>query len=76
MKTDPLKKLGARVRALRHAQNMTAEALAKKAGIATSFLSEIENGHTDMSLQRACVLALVLNTSVGYLAHGEKGKYR
>ena len=63
--------LGTRIKTLRKAQGLTQVALAKRAGIVQSSLSEIERGETKKGFGETIVrLARALNTSPEWLTTG------
>jgi transcriptional regulator with XRE-family HTH domain len=65
---DPaLKRLGERVRALRHERHISQEALADSAGIARSYMSGIERGVRNCSVLHILRIAKALKVSVGDL---------
>lgn len=59
--------VGSRIKKLRKQQSLTLRELSDKVGISISFLSDIENGRSNPSLERLKQLAKVLNTTIGYL---------
>lgn len=59
--------VGQRIKALRKQQNMTLRELSQKVGISISFLSDIENGRSNPSLERLKEIAEALDTTVSYL---------
>jgi len=65
--------IGERIKALRKENNMTLRELSKKIGISVSFLSDIENGRSNPSLERLKDIAEGLGTTVSYLL-GENDK--
>ncbi len=60
-------KVGIRIKALRKEKKITLKELAEKADISISFLSDIENGRSNPSLERLEEIAKALNTSISYL---------
>ena len=56
-----LKKIGQRIVALRDEQGLTQEDLAGRAEMDRSYLSEIENGHKNLSVVSLCRLAEALD---------------
>lgn len=59
--------VGQRIKALRQQHNMTLRELSQKVGISISFLSDIENGRSNPSLERLKEIAEALDTTVSYL---------
>lgn len=59
--------IGSRIKKLRKQQNLTLKELSEKVGISISFLSDIENGRSNPSLERLKQLAKALNTTIGYI---------
>lgn len=59
--------VGKRIRALRKSKGMTLEQLADKINLSISFLSDIENGRSNPSLDRLCDLAKALETRASFL---------
>ncbi|WP_374475504.1 helix-turn-helix domain-containing protein [Zoogloea sp.] len=64
-------RFGARIKALRRAQGLSQEAFADKCGFARSYMSRIERGGANPSLDAVEVLALALGVSVASLFEGE-----
>ena len=58
------KAIGKRVKIARIRADLTQEALAEKAGLSITHMSNIENGHSKLSLPMAVALANVLSVSV------------
>ena len=59
-------KIGYRVKDLRNRQRLTLKELAKKTGLTTSFLSQLERDLTSPSVSSLEKIAEALNTQVGY----------
>lgn len=55
--------IGARIRAIRKAKQLSQETLAEKVGISVTHMSHIETGNTKMSLSVLVLLALALDVS-------------
>ena len=51
---------------------ITQDDLAEKSGVSKSFISELENGHTNPSIVVVEKIAKALKTKPGWLAFGEK----
>ncbi|MFN2475340.1 MAG: helix-turn-helix domain-containing protein [Chthoniobacterales bacterium] len=62
--------LGSRIREQRLKQELTQEALADSAGIATQLLSAIERGTEDLPLETLLRLATSLHTTAAELCDG------
>jgi len=59
--------VGKRIKALRRQKKLTLNELSRKVGISISFLSDIENGRSNPSLERLKDIAEALDTSVSFL---------
>ncbi|WIF94456.1 helix-turn-helix domain-containing protein [Caminicella sporogenes] len=59
--------VGKRIRKLRKERGLSLKELSKKTDISISFLSDIENGRSNPSLERLKDIARGLNTTVSYL---------
>lgn len=59
--------VGSKIKALRKQKNYTLKDMNSKTGISVSFLSDIENGRSNPSLDRLTDIANALDTSVSYL---------
>ena len=57
-------RLGEAIKRRRLKDGLSQEALAAKAGLHTTFLSELENGHKDLRLSTLCKVANGLGVSV------------
>jgi transcriptional regulator with XRE-family HTH domain len=62
--------IGARIRQRRRELNLTQEALAERAGLSKSFMSEIEGGHTPASGLVYLRLAEELDVSIQWVLQG------
>ncbi len=69
-KHPALKKVGVRIRELRHQQGLSQEALADLAGIGRSYMSGIERGVRNCSTLHLLRLAKALGVRVGDLFPG------
>jgi transcriptional regulator with XRE-family HTH domain len=58
---------GARVRSLREATGLSQEKLAEKSGLHRTYISSIERGQRNVSLQNIHALSAALGVSVGEL---------
>lgn len=67
-------KIGYRIRDLRIQQRITLKELAKKTGLTTSFLSQLERDLASPSVSSLEKIAKDLNTKVGYFFEKEEGK--
>lgn len=67
-------KIGYRIKDLRTRQRVTLKDLAKKTGLTTSFLSQLERDLTSPSVHSLEKMARALNTNVAYFFEGEKRK--
>jgi transcriptional regulator with XRE-family HTH domain len=65
--------IGINVRKLRNSKSLSQEELAFKAGIDRSYLSEIENGHKNLSVIMLEQIAAALGAKVTQLFAGYKG---
>ena len=68
--TTALRAFGLNVRRKREAQKLTQEALAEKAGLHPTYLSGVERGVRNPSLQILFRLARALDSSVSELSQG------
>ncbi|QIB27929.1 helix-turn-helix domain-containing protein [Caloranaerobacter azorensis] len=59
--------VGKRIKMLRKERGLSLKELSKKTDISISFLSDIENGRSNPSLERLKDIARGLNTTVSYL---------
>jgi len=66
--------LGNRIKTLRRKHQLTLRELSKKIDISISFLSDIENGRTNPSLERLTLIAKALNVSISYLLGEDENK--
>ena len=64
-------RFGTAVRQRRKEQKMTQAALASKAGISRSYLSDVERGQESISLERADRIAKALNCDLADLLKGD-----
>jgi transcriptional regulator with XRE-family HTH domain len=64
--------IGINVRKLRNSKSLSQEELAFKAGIDRSYLSEIENGHKNLSVVMLEQIAAALDVKIAALLHGHK----
>ncbi len=62
--------IGQRIISLRKAQKMTQAQLAERAGLDRSFVSEIENGHKNISVSTLGKIAKALDTTMSALLEG------
>lgn len=67
-------KIGTKIKELRIRQRATLKDLAKKTGLTTSFLSQLERDLTSPSVSSLEKIAQALNTKVGYFFEREEGK--
>jgi transcriptional regulator with XRE-family HTH domain len=72
----PTETVGARIRALRLAANMTQDELAEKLEVSRSAIAQWETGRAGQGRENLERVAKVLNTSLGYLVSGETGSLR
>jgi ribosome-binding protein aMBF1 (putative translation factor) len=70
--TATCRNFGRRVRTLRTRQGWTLERLAERAGMHTTYLSSIENGHRNPTLNIISHLATALNVELSELFEGLK----
>ncbi len=66
--------LGSRLRDLRRRRKMTLEELAKRTGLTSSFLSQVERNITSPSVKSLRDIATALNTKVGCFFEEERGR--
>ena len=59
--------IGRRVKFYRKIANLTQAEVAEKLGISVSYISQIECGHTDVSLKRLDEIANTINTNIELL---------
>lgn len=67
-------KIGTRIKDLRTRQRITLKELAKKTGLTTSFLSQLERDLTSPSVSSLEKIAEALNTKAGYFFEREEAK--
>ncbi|MDP2831315.1 MAG: XRE family transcriptional regulator [Candidatus Omnitrophota bacterium] len=67
-------KIGSRIKDLRIQQRITLKELAKKTGLTTSFLSQLERDLTSPSISSLEKISGALNTKVGYFFEKEERK--
>lgn len=67
-------KIGTRIKNLRNQQRITLKDLAKKTGLTTSFLSQLERDLTSPSVSSLEKIAQALNTKIGYFFEREGDK--
>ncbi len=70
MPRDICKPFGLRIRELRGRQRWSQEELAFRAGMAASYLSDVENGKKELCLRKMNKLAKALDVSLAYLMRG------
>ncbi len=63
--------VGERIREAREKRGLTQEKLAEKTGLSKGFLSDVENGNSDISSDNLLKLADVLGANLDYLLRGE-----
>ena len=71
-----MRTIGANVKAYRTARGMTQEALAEKAGISTSFCTNIERGNKAISILVLYDLADALGVTPNHLIYGSVENHR
>ena len=67
-----IKESGKRIKKLRKGMGFTQEQLAEKVGLSTVMVSSIERGVTGTSIDTMGMIAVVLKSSVDYIAFGKK----
>lgn len=72
-KQPPTETVGARIRALRLAANMTQDEFAAKLNVSRSAIAQWETDRAGQIRENMEKIAKVLNTSLGYLVSGETG---
>lgn len=65
--SEVLLKIGRKIQNIRFAEKISQEELAYRAGMHTSYLSNIENGKRNVSAINLCKIAKALNKEVGDL---------
>ena len=75
-KTESRIEFGKRLRYIRREQKITIEALAEKAGLATSYVASVERGERNLGLENIIALAQALNVSPSELLPGIHHKKR
>lgn len=65
-----VKAMGRRIAELREERGWTQKELAEKAGLSVTFLSEVENGRTNISSAKLLLIADALDTTMDFLARG------
>lgn len=76
MENDAQRQFGETVRQLRKEAGLSQEELARKAGINRTYLSDVERGERNISLQNIVRLATALNTTPGELLSGLPEEHR
>jgi transcriptional regulator with XRE-family HTH domain len=72
-KQNPTETVGARIRALRLAANLTQDEFAAKLNVSRSAIAQWETDRAGQVRDNMERIAKVLNTSLGYLVSGETG---
>ena len=72
-KQPPPESVGARIRALRLAANLTQDEFASKLNVSRSAIAQWETDRAGQVCDNMERIAKVLNTSLGYLVSGEAG---
>lgn len=67
-----LKRIGERIRVIRQEHGLTQERLAERVNLHPTYISEIENGKANVSLQALASLARSLGVSLGDLVPSHK----
>lgn len=68
--------VGERIKEVREKKGLTQEKLAEKTGLSKGFISDVENGKTDISSDNLLKVADVLNANLDYLLRGETREVR
>ena len=63
--------IGKLIREKRKEQNLTQEQLAEKTGLSVTHISNIENNHTKLSIEKLIIIAKTLNLSLDSLIFDE-----
>jgi transcriptional regulator with XRE-family HTH domain len=71
---DPMPSVGERIKKRRNELGWTQDALAQKAGISKSFLSDLENGKRNVGADTLYDIARALSLSLDYLMSGREGE--
>jgi transcriptional regulator with XRE-family HTH domain len=66
--------VGERVREVREKRRWTQEKLAEKTGLSKGFLSDVENGNSDISSENLLKVADALGANLDYLVRGGTGE--
>jgi transcriptional regulator with XRE-family HTH domain len=74
--TETTVALGKRLAAIRERRGLKQTDLAERAGLSAAFISEIENGHRNVSSEKLLRLANALGASIDYLLRGEEIPHR
>jgi transcriptional regulator with XRE-family HTH domain len=74
--TETTVALGKRLAEIRERRGLKQKDLAERAGLSISFISEIENGHRNVSSEKLLRLANALGASIDYLLRGEDAPQR
>jgi transcriptional regulator with XRE-family HTH domain len=69
--TETAALLGRRLAEIRERRGWKQKDLAEKAGLSVAFISEIENGHRNVSSEKLLRLANALGASIDYLLRGK-----
>jgi transcriptional regulator with XRE-family HTH domain len=72
-KQYPLESVGARIRALRLAHNLTQDEFANRLGVSRSAIAQWETDRAGQVRDNLERIAKILNTSLAYLVSGETG---
>lgn len=72
MKEDTMN-IGEKLKSVRKSQGLSLKVLAEKTGISVSFLSDVENGRSNPSIDNLKLISVSLNTSVSYFVDDSVG---
>jgi transcriptional regulator with XRE-family HTH domain len=59
--------IGERIKRVRIKQGIKQRELARKAGVSSAFMSQVENGQRDFAVSKIIKVAITLNVSIDYL---------
>lgn len=66
--------IGARVKEMRNAQNLSRDNLAELSGYSANFIQEVERGRSGLSSESIRALSVALKTSADHLLFGDRSE--